>query len=120
MGKVSPLSSCFTNVVAAFVNGLNTVHDSAGVPKHRTGPLPLRCWANSFAMFDAGESDRLIRAPPTLSVSSASPQRGRRRRSCAAASCLGRKAGLAVMAAIALHRTTSALVEENMAKTFKN
>ncbi len=67
MGKVSIalllVSTVF--VVVAFVNGLNTFHDSASVLNHSYWALAALfavLAANFFAMFHAAQSDRLIRA----------------------------------------------------------
>ena len=52
-------------VIAAFVNGLNVVHDAAGVLHHSywaLGALFAVLSANVFAMFHAAQSDRLIRS----------------------------------------------------------
>ena len=67
MGKVSILLLLASTaaVIATFVNGLNIVHDSAGVLQHSywaLGALFAVLAANFFAMFHAAQSDRLIRA----------------------------------------------------------
>ena len=67
MGKVSILLLLASTVVVvgAFVNGLNTIHDNAGVLNHSYWALAALfavLAANFFAMFHAAQSDRLIRA----------------------------------------------------------
>jgi hypothetical protein len=67
MGKVSIffLLASTAVVIAAFVNGLNTIHDSAGILNHSYWALAALfavLAANFFAMFHAAQSDRLIRA----------------------------------------------------------
>ena len=67
MGKVSILLllSSTAAVIATFVNGLNIVHDNAGVLQHSywaLGALFAVLAANFFAMFHAAQSDRLILA----------------------------------------------------------
>jgi len=67
MGKISILFLLISTgvVVGAFVNGLNTIHDAAGVLNHSYWALAALfavLSANFFAMFHAAQSDRLIRS----------------------------------------------------------
>jgi predicted Co/Zn/Cd cation transporter (cation efflux family) len=67
MGKVSIalLLASTVFVIAAFVNGLNTIHDGGSVLTHSYWALAALfavLGANFFAMFHAAQSDRLIRA----------------------------------------------------------
>lgn len=66
MGKVSIalLLASTVLVIAAFVNGLNTVHEGGSVLNHSYWALAALfavLGANFFTMFHAAQSDRLIR-----------------------------------------------------------
>jgi hypothetical protein len=67
MGKISILFLVLSTAVVtgAFINGLNTIHDAAGVLNHSYWALAALfavLSANFFAIFHAAQSDRLIRA----------------------------------------------------------